>query len=421
MLKRKASEYFNQWKQKKRKKALLVTGARRTGKTCCIRQFGQEQYERFVEINFREDKSAAAVFEKVTDVDGFIERLAVHTGQEIEPGKTLLFLDEVQECSSVKAVVQLLIRDGRYDCIESGRYSQPAYYEEVYKMYPLDFEEFLYANGIRNATIDYVRDCYERGWEVSGSVHEMMKRLFNTYAAVGGMPEAVLSFIEQHDMDKVMEVQKGILELFLQDIDGASGDITKNDKMKMKKILEFLPAELGKGLKRFLLADMKKSARMERYEDSLNYLADAGMTLPCYYVSEPKHPLKNMEKRNLFKLYLVDTGLLRAMYHMQGKEERIDILLENAAAQVLAAKGFSLWYFNEKNKGELGFLIQKGRDIIPIEVKGEGVHKEHAALTFVLERKGWNLREGLVFCDRNIEKEGAVRYLPWYMLLFLNR
>lgn len=429
MLKRKALEYFGQWKQKKKKKALFVTGARRTGKTFSIRQFGQEQYEHFVEINFIEDKSSAAVFEKVSGVDGFIDRLAAHTGTKIEPGKTLLFFDEVQACDNVKSVVQILVRDGRYDCIESGMFRQPAYYEENYRMYPLDFEEFLYANGIREAAIDYVRDCYEQGWEVSGSVHEMMKRLFQSYTMVGGMPEAVQSFAKQHDMDEVMKIQQNILELFRRDIDEAFRGITKNDRMKMQKILDFIPSELSKGHKRFLLANIRKSARMERYENSLDLLADSGMTLPCYYVSEPKHPLKNMEKRNLFKLYLGDVGLLRAMCHEKGipnknagdVPDNAEIFLENAAAQTLAAKGFPIWYFNEKNKGELSFLIQKGKDIFPIEIRPAGTHKEHTALQFVLSRKDWNLREGMVFCDRNIEKDGNIRYMPWYMILFLNR
>lgn len=426
MLERKISKYLEEWKGKKRKKAFLIAGGRQTGKTYSIRQFAKEKYEVFVEINFLEDKSAAGVFENVSVAYALIANLTEYTKTSFKPGKTLIFLDEIQECPKAREAVRLLVKDGRYDCIESGQLAQAMDYEEMHIMRPLDLEEFIYANGIKSNVIDYVRDCYERKWPVSGNVHEMLKRIFGYYVVVGGMPEAVQSFIDTRDMEKVTKIHKHILELYRQDIEKA-GKINKNDKIKMNKILDFVPVELNKTNKRFLLADIRKSARMERYENSLNRLSDSGMTLPCYHAGELKAPLEESEKRNLFKLYMADAGVLRAMFPEDVQSDIVQnkfdagkgSILENAFAQIFMANGHIIRYYNEKNKGELDFLIQKEETVIPIEVKAGTARKSHAALDFALTHEGWELESGIVFCDRNVEKEGKVYYLPWYMAMFV--
>ena len=426
MLERKIAKHLEQWKGKKRKKALLVAGARQTGKTYSIRQFGKEKYEVFIEINFKEDKSAADIFSNVSVAYALIANLTAYTGTSLKSGKTLIFLDEIQECPQARAAVRLLVKDGRYDCIEAGVVDDVLEYEEKYFMRALDVEEFMYANGIKSAAIDYVRDCFEQRWAVSGSAHEMLKRIFGYYVVVGGMPEAVQVFIDTHDMGKVTQVHKHILQLQRQDIEKMR-NVSKTEKTKMNKILDFVPTELNKTNKRFLLADIRKSARMERYENSLNRLADIGLTLPCYYVSEPKNPLEESEKRNLFKLYLADSGLLCAMSPenmqfgiMRNKfEAGMESILENTFAGILTANGFAIRYYNEKNKGELDFLIQKGEEVIPIEIRSEDNYKSHQTLDYVLGNKDWDLKYGIVFCDRNVEKEGNIYYMPWYMVMFL--
>lgn len=427
MLERKISEYLKEWKQKDKKKALLVIGARHTGKTYSIRRFGKEQYTNLVEINLQENKAARDIFTDVADIGELIAKLTAYIGNSLKAGKTLIFLDEIQACPKARNAVKLFVDDGRFDCIEAGQPESSFYYEEVYEMYPLDLEEFLWANGIREAALEYVKECYELNMPVSGSVHEMLKRLFKAYVTVGGMPEAVQLFVDTHDMAQVKEMQKSILELFIKDIEDSQDNGTNRDRTKMKKIMEFIPAQLNKANKRFMLADIRKSARMERYEQCFDRLADTGMTLPCYNVSEPKSPLKNTQKNNLFKLYLADSGLLCTMLpenvQFEVLQNNIEInngsILENALAQILAANGFVLRYYNEKNKGELDFLIQKGKEAIPVEVRSENSYKEHSALDYVLGKKEWNLKEGIVFCDRNVEKNGAIRYLPWYMSMFL--
>ena len=427
MLERKISEYLKEWKQKEKKKALLVTGARHTGKTYSIRRFGKEQYTNLVEINLLENKTARDIFTDVSDIGEVIAKLTAYIGNSLKSGKTLIFLDEIQACPKARNAVKLFVEDGRFDCIEAGQPETSYYYEEVHEMYPLDLEEFLWANGIRGAAIEYVKECYDLNMKVSGSVHEMLKKLFKAYVVVGGMPEAVQLFADTHDMAQVKEMQKSILELFIKDIENSQDNGTNRDKAKMKKIMEFIPEQLNKANKRFMLADIRKSARMERYEQCFDRLADTGMTLPCYNVSEPKSPLNNTQKNNLFKLYLADSGLLCTMLpenvQFEVLQNNLEInmgsILENTLAQILAANGFVLRYYNEKNKGELDFLIQKGKEAIPVEVRAGDSYKEHNALDYVLSKKEWNLKEGIVFCDRNVEKNGGVRYLPWYMSMFL--
>lgn len=425
-MERKIDSYLKQWKEKKKKKALMVTGAGQTGKTYSIRRFGEGNYEVFIEINFRTDKKAAAVFENVSVAYALIANLTAYTEVSLKSGNTLIFLDEIQYCPKAREAVRLLVKDGRYDCIEAGMLTDVMDYEESYVMRPLDQEEFLYANGIKSDAIEYVQDCYEQKWPVSKSAHEMLKRIFGYYVVTGGMPEAVQTFIDTHDMEKVAKVHEKIMERIRQDIKQAV-NISGKDKMKMNKILDLIPVELNKANKRFMLADIRKSARMERYENSLNMLEGMGITNPCYNVKDPGFPLDKSEKRNLFKLYLLDSGLLCSLYPenikpdiVQGKFGKgSDSILENTFARILEADGFSLRYFNEKNKGDVSFIIQKGEQVIPIEVKPGTDIKSHAALDYVLNDEKFGLKEGIVFCDSNVEKDGNIYYLPWYMAMFL--
>lgn len=428
VLERKISEYLKEWKLKKRKKALLVTGPAHVGKTYSIRRFGKEEYTNLIEINFLKNSKAKDIFAGVSNIGEVIARLTAYIGNSLKAGKTLIFLDEIQACPEARKAVKYFVEDGRFDCIEAGRPDDSYYYEELYEMRPLGFEEFLWANGIRNTALEYVKECYEFNMKVSGSVHEMLNRLFRAYVVVGGMPEAVAVFADTHDMAQVTEIQKSLLELFFQEVKNSPDNGSNIDRSKMKKIMEFIPVQLNKVNKRFMLADIRKSARMERYEHCFDRLADMGITLPCYNVGEPKSPLKKTQKNNLFKLYLADSGLLCTMLpkEVYGEvvQNNLEVymggILENTFAQTFAASGFELRYYNEKNKGELDFIIQKGTEAIPIEVRAGDSYKENSALDYVLGKKEWNLKEGIVFCDRNVEKDGAVRYLPWYMSMFLH-
>ena len=433
MLQRKAYDYFLEWKNQKEKKALCVTGARQIGKTTLIRAFGRRNYEHFVELNFVTEKDAGAIFSGSLDADTIITNLSAYTRKPMEPGRTLVLLDEVQECPEARTAIKFLVEDGRFDYIESGSLmgvrhkevaSYPVGFEELYRMYPMDFEEFLWANGVQQSTIDYLRGCFDSLTPVSQAVHDTMKKLFLSYIVVGGMPEAVQLYVDTHDIAKVAALQTDILELYRLDI---SKYAQGNDKLKIRAIFDSIPSQLNAKNRRFVLTDVDANGRQLRYANSFEWLAQAGGALPCYNVSEPKAPLALNEKHSLFKLFMGDVGLLCAACMenvqfsiLQGDLEiNMGSILENVMAQQIKSAGLSLHFFDAKKYGELDFVIQNGLRIQLVEVKSGKDYKKHAALDKMRQIKEWPADKAYVFCQGNIEEEDGVIYLPWYEILFL--
>ena len=433
MLRRKAYEYFLKWKNQKEKKALCVTGARQIGKTTLIREFGRRNYEHFVELNFVTEKDAGAIFSGSLDANTIITTLSAYTRKPMEPGRTLVLLDEVQECPEARTAIKFLVEDGRFDYIESGSLmgvrhkevaSYPVGFEELYRMYPMDFEEFLWANGVQQSPIDYLRGCFDKLAPVSQAVHETMKKLFLSYIVVGGMPEAVQLYVDTHDIAKVAALQTDILELYRLDI---SKYAQGNDKLKIRAIFDSIPSQLNAKNRRFVLTDVDAKGRQLRYANSFQWLAQAGVSLPCYNVSEPKAPLALNEKHSLFKLFMGDVGLLCAACMenvqfsiLQGDLEiNMGSILENVIAQQIKSAGLSLHFFDAKKYGELDFVIQNGLRIQLVEVKSGKDYKKHASLDRVRQVKEWQAEKSYVFCQGNIEEADGVTYLPWYEIMFL--
>ena len=225
MLKRKAYNRLIEWKSNKERKALCITGARQIGKTTLIREFALQNYENFVEINFITEPNASEIFSGSLNADAVITNLTAYTRKATAPGKTLIFLDEIQECPEARTAIKFLVEDGRFDYIESGSMlgvrhknvkSYPVGYEEIYRMYPMDFEEYLWANGLQASTIEYLHECFNNRKPVSESVHDTLKKLFYSYIVVGGMPEAVQIYVETHDIGKVISYQNNILHTYIQ-------------------------------------------------------------------------------------------------------------------------------------------------------------------------------------------------------------
>ncbi len=431
---RKAEQKLIEWKNNPDKKALLVTGARQIGKTYLVRQFGKANYDKFVEINFVLQKSAAEIFNGDLNADTLIMNLTAFLGTSLEREKTLIFLDEIQECPNARTAIKFLVEDGRFDYIESGSLlgvnykhvpSFPVGYEQIIQMYPMDFEEFCLANGVQQKTIDYLNGCFNRREPVTDVIHKKMTDLFKYYLIVGGMPAVVQSFIDTHDIGQVVALQKDILAQYQQDI----SQYTQEQKAKVRQIFDQIPAQLDDKNRRFTLASIDKTVRLREYEDAFLWLQNAGVALPCYNLSEPKLPLKINEQTRLFKLFMNDTGLLCAM----GMENiQFDILqgnmsvnmgsvLENVFAQILKVNGFVLRYLNKKSVGELDFVVQHGNKVVPVEIKSGKDYKKHAALDKALNVKEWGLEEGIVFCLGNIERDEKTLYLPWYMAMFFKQ
>lgn len=435
MLRRKAYQNLLDWKNETKGKALCIIGARQIGKTTLIREFGKREYKYFAEINFVTDPRATDIFRGKLSAEEIIINLTAYLQKPLERGKTLILFDEIQECPEVRAAIKFLVEDGRFDYIESGsllgvRYKEVRSYavgfEQMLPMYPLDFEEYLWANGVQAETISYLKSCYEQKKPVSETVHETLCKLFYSYLVVGGMPETVQIYIDTHDIARVIRNQRSILDLYRLDIAKYASD---NDKAKIKAIFDSIPAQLNDKNRRFKINSIHPDARLLRYEDSFNWLADAGVALPCYNVTEPQAPLGLNEKRNLFKLYMNDVGLLCAacMENVQfdllmgNVEINMGSILENVFAQNLKSNGFKLHYFDSKKIGELDFVLQKGLSTVLLEIKSGNDFKKHPAMDHALETKQWKFEQTIVFSKSNVEEEEEILYLPWYMIMFFRQ
>ncbi len=435
MLYRKAWNKLESWHKGTEKKALMLSGARQIGKTTLVRAFAQKHYERFAELNFLADEGAASIFSGSLDADTIATNLTAYLRTPLEPGKTLVLLDEIQECPRARTAIKPLVEDGRFDYVETGSLlgvrtkevaSYPVGFEEPFRMHPLDFEEFCLANGVQSQTIEVLRSSFLSEEPVNNAVHETMMHLFAAYLVVGGMPEVVQRYVDTHDIAQVLELQRDITALYRQDI---AKYATGGDKAKIRDIFDAIPSQLDDKNRRFVLADLAKTARQNRYESSFLWLADAGVALSCYNVNAPSVPLAANAKHSLFKLFMGDVGLLCASSLgnvqfdiLQGDlEVNMGSIVENVVAQELVAHGFNLHYFNSKRQGEVDFVVQRGKAALPIEVKSGNDWQRHRALSNILDVEEWGIERAYVLCKGNVAREGKVTYLPLYMTMFLEQ
>ncbi len=415
------------------KKALLLTGARQVGKTFIVREFGK-QYASFVEINFLENQAARTLFENAKDSSDLLLRLSMMTEKKLIPGETLIFLDEVQECKEIVTAIKFLVEEGSYRYILSGSLlgvdlkdirSVPVGYMDVFEMYPLDFEEFSMANGVSERVLGELRQCFEKRCPVDEFIHEKMMELFRLYLIVGGMPAAVTKYLTTNNLQEVVREQRSIIAAYKKDI----SKYDPHNKLYLEDIFDLIPSELNSKNKRFILKNLNENFKLSRYTNSFIWLKDAGVVLPTFCVNEPTIPLLLSKATNLFKLFLSDVGLLASMYmdHIQMKilnrEKDINFgaVYENAAAQELKAHGFDLYYFNSRKQGELDFLVERGGEVLPIEIKSGKNYAKHAALSNVLDNENYALKEAYVFYNGNVKAVDKVVYYPVYMLMFVEK
>ncbi|MBR2183249.1 MAG: ATP-binding protein [Acidaminococcaceae bacterium] len=415
-------------------KALLVTGARQTGKTFTIRAFGKRTFASFIEINFLENPQARTLFENATGSADLLLRISAFADKPLLPHKTLIFFDEVQECKELVTAIKFLVEEGSYRYILSGSLlgvalkdirSVPVGYMDIYEMYPLDFEEFAIANGVAEQVLENLKNAFMQRIPVDPVVHEKMLELFRLYLVVGGMPAVVAKYLATNNLQEVIREQQAIIALYKKDIAKYDPD----NKLYLEDIFDLIPGELNAKNKRFILKRLNENFKFSRYHNSFLWLKDAGVALPTFCVEEPKLPLKLNQNTNLFKLFLSDVGLLAAMY-MDGLQIKIlnrekDInfgsVYENVAAQELKAHGFTLYYFNSKKQGELDFVIEKGGNALPVEIKSGKDYTRHAALDHVLANEEYAIPEAVVLHNGNVSVKGKVVYYPVYMLMFLQK
>ncbi|MDR1518204.1 MAG: AAA family ATPase [Dysgonamonadaceae bacterium] len=433
MLKRKIDNYLHDF-YRRQKNALLVTGARQTGKTYSIRRFGETHFASFIEINFIETPNAVDIFSNAKNTKDILLRISAITQKPLIKGETLIFFDEVQECPEIVTAIKFLVAEGSFRYILSGSLlgvemqdirSVPVGYMTVKEMFPLDLEEFVSAAGINDEIIAALRNAWQNRIPVDGFIHEKLIELFRLYLVVGGMPASVFNYLETNNLQEVLAIQQEIIRLYKMDI----AKYDKKRKLYIEDIFNLIPPELNAKNKRFILKDLNENLKFNRYENSFIWLKEAGVAMPVYNVEEPKTPLLLSRSRNLFKLFQNDVGLLASQYAggiqlriINGdKNINFGAIYENAVAQELHAHGFELFYYNNKKRGELDFLLEHDGKILPLEVKSGKDYEYHRALSNILDYADYELNNAIVFCNDNLKVQGKILYAPIYMAMFLQK
>ena len=425
---RKDSTIINDW-LKNSNKALLVTGARQIGKTWLIRdEINKSDYQLF-EINFIDQPNMIDYLNAQISAEDFLLKLKMIMPESFEPGKTVVFFDEIQKCPEIVTKIKFLVDEGSFKYVMSGSLlgvelhgiaSVPVGYLALLKMHPMDFEEFMIANDVSKTTLDMLESKFKTHETIEQLVHQKLLSLFFIYLIVGGMPDAVKTYIGTKDIREVNKVQKDIVTFYREDF----SQYEQNDKkLKLKSIYDLIPAELNKQNKKFVFTMLNKELKFDRYENSFLWLKDAGVALPIYSVDAPKVPLLASKNSNTFRLFSSDVGLLTSCYPTNTKFELINnngevnngAHFENAVAQQLIANGLEPYYFKKQNIGEIDFLVEINGKVLPIEVKSGKSYKTHKAIDNLLAISDYHINEGYVLSIGNIEKEDKLTYIPIYM------
>lgn len=447
MMKRKIYNELQKWKEVSNgTSAVMVEGARRIGKSFIVEEFARNEYDDYLLINFRlapnEVKSWFDLY--LEDLDKLLLNLQLHYNKRLEPRRAAIIFDEVQDCPRAREAIKFLVADGRFDYIETSSLISirknvkdiviPSE-EETLEMYPMDFEEFLWAMG-NETLMPYIKDCFEKQVSLGQALHRKTMDLFRLYMVVGGMPQAVLRYIEMKDFRKVEAVKRQILTLYRNDIH----KYADNAESKVTSVFDEIPGQLQKHEKKFRLSAISTNARMRDYDDTFFWLDDARIVNCCYNTSEPSVGLRLNELRTTVKCYMADTGLLIShafnergavpveMYQklILGKIETNEgMLVENIVAQMLTASGHKLFFFSTssakkaEDRMEIDFLIRKSKitnrhNISPIEVKS-GKRYSYTSLTKCMAKYSPYLSTAYLIHDGDFKREKGIVFLPLYM------
>lgn len=374
------------------------------------------------------------MFKDLSNTKDLLARLSLFTKQKLIKRDTLIFFDEVQICPEVITYIKFLVDEGSYNYILSGSLlgieindlrSVPVGYLTIKRMFHLTFREFALNLELNSSILENLETSFKEKKPVDDFIHKKMMELFRVYLVVGGMPAAVNRYIETNNLNEVIDIQNQIVNLYKKDIT----QYDKNNKLAIAQIFELIAPQLNSQNKRFIIKDIKSGVKFDRYENSFLWLKDAGVALPVYNVETPKIPLKLSKSRSLFKLFMSDVGLLASEYS-QGIQLKIisgddklnyGAIFENYIAQELTACEHDLYYYNNKKRGELDFLIEYDGEVLPIEVKSGKDYKVHRALSNIMDCGEFNLNRALIFNNSNLKVEGKLTYAPIYMAMFLKQ
>lgn len=435
MLKRKAMTAIADWAKTKKKKCLVVQGARQTGKTYLVERFAEENYEELVEINFKQMPSAAEIFSGDLIVDNMVMAMRFRFPEKkILPHRTLIFLDEIQECQEAITSLKFWALDDRYDVIVSGSLlgidykrasSYPVGYVDYLRMYGMDFEEFLWGMGISGDMTERVALYLKEKAAVSDAVHTQMMRYYRQYIAVGGMPEVVQQYIDSRDFRDVDRIQRSLLQGYLYDI---AHYATAEEKVKAEKCYLSLARQLlDKENHKFQYKEVEHGGRAQKYYSSIEWLLRADMVHLCKRVRDVRFELEDYAEDTFFRAYTTDLTLLMAMKDFSLKQHIVENTLQGnskggiyecAVADALHKKGYQLYFYkNETSKKEIDFIMQKDGEVVPIEVKSGN---ERANSLKALLRNNGHIFYAYKFADANIGMDGdGILTLPLYMAAFI--
>lgn len=439
MLKRKISNKIEEYLKSDSKKMMIIDGARQIGKSFIIRHIGQDMFENFIEVNMEEDKLNDRLFADATSVEKFYIALSSFAGEKMKVREnTLIFIDEIQAYPHLLTLVKFLMSDNRFRYIASGSLlgvtlrktqSIPIGSIERVHMYPLDFEEFLWANNVGEIAIAEMLNCFEKEVSLTEGLHDRMMTLFRYYLMVGGLPEVVDTFVNEKNIVLVRNIHREIIDLYSND--AAKYENESSRKLKIQRIYKMIPSSLENTKKRIVVKDIDgvKGKRTSDYQNEFDYLVSSGIALEVDAISKPSFPLIQNAGKNLLKLYLNDVGLYTSLLYQNNIKPILDDVesinlgnvYENVVAQELKSHSHNLYYYDNKKIGEVDFLVDDYKNLtaMPIEVKSGKDYHNHKALNKFMNVEEYNIKKSIVLSnERQICRKDNLLYLPIYFVMF---
>ncbi|MBQ2958565.1 MAG: AAA family ATPase [Alistipes sp.] len=441
MLYRKITKRIEEYFSADSDRMLLIDGARQIGKSYIVRYVGEKMFSNYIEINMEEDKLGDRIFADAKTTKDFYMALSVVAGDKMkERENTLVFIDEIQAYDHLLTLVKFLMQERRFTYIASGSLlgvtlkntqSIPIGSLDVCHMYPMDFEEFLYANGVGEVAVEAMRESFDKQEALSEAMHNKIMDLFKKYLLVGGLPKAVETFVESRNVVEFRSIQREAHELY--GVDASKYEAEHNKRLKIRRIFDMIPSNLENKKKRVVITDIedKKWKRSNDYLDEFDYLISAGTTLEVKAISTPTYPLVEHSGKNLLKLYLNDVGILSGIFYRNNikavmsdiKSINLGSVYETVVAQELKAHGYDLYYYDNKKNGEVDFLIDDADNLsnIPIEVKSGKDYTVHSALDRFISNEDYNVKRAYVLSnEREVFAEEGIIYIPIYYIMFFH-
>ena len=435
---RKISKYIEEYLTGNEEKILCIDGARQVGKSYIIRELAKKHFENYIELNMANDKVGNQLFADVNTIEKFYLEVSVVAGDKLkERDNTIIFIDEIQEYPQLLTLLKPLREDNKYKYICSGSELGIALSNTTLtpmgsiiekKMYPMDFEEFLIANSVGELVIEHMRKCFINGESLDEALHKKLLYLFKTYLYVGGMPDAVKSYIESKNVIKIREIQKDIINFYAND----ASKYDKEHKLIIKRIYDMIPSNIENKVKRIQYKNIENidDARFTKYTNEFEYLIYSGIALDTKAVSEPKYPLVQSSSKNLIKLYMNDVGLLTNILYKNNINALLDdttginlgAVYETVVAEELKCHGHDLYYYDRKKVGEVDYLVDdyESLNVLPIEIKSGKDYKNFRALPKLLLDQNYKMSKGYVFSnEREVTKKGKINYYPIYFIMFV--